>query len=381
MHTQRNLRKLALAWVGISLLASCAAQERGEWHPQLGDKDVIPVLGHSASSESEITQMKLRIDAKVRGISISTSSSDTGARLTRPSDAVITSDSLLLVLDVATNSLRSFGPDGKYRRELLRQGGGPLEIQNAVGIELGEAEEDGSSPLIVATRSEIKFFRARSDSLEYLRSVRPPSIPLPSDACIAGERVYVRAALARGGGIITPFEDTVSTQSAFGRGYELGSNLAKEDLSMGPTVCSEEGGTVAAFSYLSWLSAFDRGGNVVWQRRIPDFKPLRFSDSPTSSGSPVFRRHYDEPGDIVLSLTKVDRSFALLQVGRLSAAKVEQPLVQIVQSRRNYLINMHSGESTVLAPIDADILAAGLSFLWTIEEGPDGFPVLVRYFF
>ncbi|MBX9855079.1 MAG: hypothetical protein K2Y26_06125 [Gemmatimonadaceae bacterium] len=173
----------------------------------------------------------------------------------------------------------------------------------------------------------------------------------------------------------------MSTQSAFGRGYELGSNLAKEDLSMGPTVCSEEGGTVAAFSYLSWLSAFDRGGNVVWQRRIPDFKPLRFSDSPTSSGSPVFRRHYDEPGDIVLSLTKVDRSFALLQVGRLSAAKVEQPLVQIVQSRRNYLINMHSGESTVLAPIDADILAAGLSFLWTIEEGPDGFPVLVRYFF
>lgn len=368
--------------VGVAFLVSaCKTEVSGEFsHPDLSTEGASAMLGSDSLNLPEsVRQAASALIARKATVRIGSMSGAPGTVLARPIAASRLSDGKIVILDAMASEVREFDEDGRFVRTLLGRGRGPQEISLPVGLQVRTARTpSGADTLVVATRVGLKLFEVSDSGAVPVATLQPPDLPSLSDGCLGIGRVFARAGLRPDSGVVATRSLSGGPLTRFGRGYGGGAVLTKEELSVGPIACTPNGAALVAFTYLPRVQLFDPAGVELWTTAIPEFSPLAFEETRRGETAEL-RSRYDRGGDMIQALRTLEGDVALLQVGRLEAADADRPNVQQIARLSTYLLSLRNGEGGFVSSSLPSVIGFGGGTLFTVEEAPQGHPVVVGY--
>lgn len=378
MRDARIVSALALA----TAIAGCADRPEGTRHPIIDT-----VAGQSAIHDDRrpvpgVEALQRRLARAIRVTQIGTLDGAPETVFANPTDVAVTSSGDILILDAGASEIRAFDEGGRFLRRIATSGEGPSELRNPVEMDLlVEPDGDGRSRevLVVSTRSLVKTFDLAQVPTRQLTQYAPPTIPIPEGVCASGGRIVTRVAFSRDSGIAAALNTAKREVTKFGQGYTHGGLIARQDLSLGPTVCMPDGDVILAFTFLPILRAYDSAGRPRWSASLPGFRPLVFLETHDAEGRVRFSERFDFAGDRLLTARPAPGSTIAVQVARLDAATPERPNSQRILRRRTYLISAASGEGAFISDSLPTLLGLTDTMFWAVEEAPEGYLRVVGY--
>lgn len=372
----------AISLAAILLSLACGAEgSRTVSHPVLEPELTTRVLtADSTHLPGVLHGLGESIRARTPRVRIGSLNGPAGTILARPVSASSLSDGRIVVLDAMASEVRLYGADGEFQSVLLGRGRGPNEISTPLALQviLSRASR-GSDTLVVATRIGLKRFAITGTVIEPLGALQPPEIPLPTDGCSTSGVAFVRAGLRPDSGLVARREMRGGRIQRFGSGYRSGGMLTREELSVGPIACVPDAGVAIAFTYLPRIHMYGPDGRESWTTSLPDFVGLAFEEDKQGDAVVQLRSKFDSPGDMVQTLRVIAPDALLLQVGRLEAATPDRPSVQAISRLSTFLISVQTGEGGFVSSAVPQVIGFGNGMLFTVEEAPEGHPVVVGY--
>lgn len=217
----------------------------------------------------------------------------------------------LYVLDGFAHEVRQFGLDGTFRRRFGRKGDGPMEFRDPVAIDFLS-----SDVLVLAARRYIKFFGVSGPEPTLRATLPAGDFPPPRDMCVIGDVMVVRSHPTGDSHIVHVVGPDGVRRRSFGKGYEHGNPIVRQQVSKGPIACANDPARViVAFHNLPLVQAYDTAGTLVWETHLPDFVPMQVID--TGNGA---LEDYSRPADRLLSLASMPGGVVVAHVARLAPA-------------------------------------------------------------
>ena len=280
----------------------------------------------------------------------------------------------LLVIDGASRSVVVF--DSALGHQYLlggRVGSGPEDLHSPISARFVASDE-----VVILDRSfGGKRLRIGANGRAEFVNGMNALVPLNAGCVDKPGRIVTLDLRPRSPGAgLTSWTPAGEKSLSFGEGYVDSSSLVVSVMNEGVVACPDEGGTVAAKSWLPFVEAYDERGRQRWRTRL----------SPFTIGTHVLRVRGDGKSAIGLDPTRGDASYIrrlvpleerciLVQVETLTeaGAKRGQPFGR----RDTYLLDEESGIGVYLGdsiPAIAGIIGESL---YAFENDP--FPRLLRY--
>lgn len=231
-------------------------------------------------------------------------------------DATSDSSGRLYVLDQMNATIRVFSPDGRHITSMFRDGDGPLEMRQPMGVEM----LPGDSLLVYSTSSTRIVALQRSGSPLQTRSFTHPTPTM--DLCRSGGSLFARTASPREDGTVQRMSLEGLPEIRFGAMPEGPNAAVRAQLAMGILECSPGGNWVVTATFDGpVLRAYSRTGDSMWTSEVADFTPGQVAVVDVGGASGV-QRPGTEPSDRILSLVALSDELLLAQVARIGAPEV-----------------------------------------------------------
>jgi hypothetical protein len=366
--------------------AGCTDRPQVVRHPILSSEPPVMVAPRSTDADTrDLSALASRLEAVRPTIEIGTFDGEDGSVLGRPSDVVELPGGEVLLMDALNSDLRLFSANGRYLRTLAVRGNGPAEISNPVSLDTIRVSRPGVDSasteigILVGMRAATKVFALTNGTLQLLRTIKPPELPLANESCASGSTVFARTRLQSANGIVASVVPGVGRPRRFGEGYAHGGSIAKSDLSGGPLACVSGGRVAVAFTYLPRVMMLDSSGATRWAVSVPGFSGLFFEESVSGDRSGGFRTRYSEPGDMIQGLHAIGGRFLVLQVAHLAAAERARPRSQKIERIRTFVVSVATGRGLELASAVPVAIGMTADRLWAVGVGREGHPVVKGY--
>jgi len=279
------------------------------------------------------------------------------------------------ILDQMNAVIRVFSPRGEYLTSMLRDGDGPLEIRQPIGLEM----LPGDSLLVYSTSSARIIAADRNGRIVQARSFRHPTPTL--DMCWSGSSLFERTASVHKDGTVQRLAMNGTAELRFGALPQFADPAVRAQLGMGILECPPNGDWVVTATFDGpMIRAYDRAGDSIWTSEVAEFRQPEISVVDVG-GSAGVKRPGTKPSDQVLSLVAVSDDALVAQVARIGAPEVIRGRrIWPIERIDSFLISADDGRGYYLGHALPHLIHAASSLLVGLISDPaTGVPVVVAY--
>lgn len=248
------------------------------------------------------------------------------------------------VLDRFLSLVRVLTPDGAFITDVLREGDGPLEVRDPIGV--GYL---GGDTLMVFGALQIRVLSGWPDAIQYERQLlRERSV---YDVCTTGTALAIRVASHALAGTVQLTTIGGDDLVLFGDLHPDGEDMrARAERSGGFIACGPDGTIVTAFEEAPYLYGYDARGERLWASAVEGFATGELR-TVSVNGMPGFTRPGDQPSDRVLTLNALPGGMGLMQVARLEPQElVRGRSIRRISRFDTYVFDTSSGGGLYVGP-------------------------------
>lgn len=225
-------------------------------------------------------------------------------------DALVSGDGDILILDGRASQVRVYDGAGDYRFSVGGAGRGPGEFVDPLSMALAP---DGALLVGDATQ-QVHRFEPEDDGYTFDRAI-PIGIDV-SHHCVLGEELVVQGSGASRPELVHRYSMDGEHLGSFGRFYDAGGSLAEIHYAEALVACSsEEDRIYLASQALPYLRAYTAAGQPEWEVELADAVPVQVTE--TAQGSVRFGAAADAGGryDLAIRLTPLPAGGVVMQIG------------------------------------------------------------------
>lgn len=306
--------------------------------------------GRLVSGDATLDGLAQRLRLASRLDSIGSLDGDESTVMGRITDATVSRDGRVFVLDAENQTIRVFARDGTALAPIGRRGSGPSDLRSPVAIWV-----TGDTTLTVVDAAlGIKRFMLRDARQD------PAILTLPfsfTHACQSGPAIFalssgfVQTSSTRDAEIepiIRQLRNDGTIVRAFGSSYPSPWALVRRNMSEGVLACGANGRVTGALSKIPVVRGFDSSGAERWSTRISDFTVGQTVEKFTSRGERSIGLDETRPDNsFIRCIVSVGPRFALVQVGHITAASIRSG--ELWASLDSYLIDVEDGRAVFVS--------------------------------